>query len=481
MKKLLSILLILSILLGLAACGGKSADASPAATPTPKPASSQPADAPQSGGSVEVDERLLTVELTLPASFFEDEDMSTFDAKAYAEENGYHSAAVNEDGSVSIVMSKARHKEIMAELHAAVEQSFDELIGAEDTPYITDITFSDSFDKVNIIVDKAGYESGGLMVAFLPMMIYIPVGMYHVFDGTDAAKCEISFIADGTGELLASQIYPDALEAWEDDGADTVFDESAYITDEITVVDNDVCTMKITGIDPNGDWGFTFNVYCDNKTNAALMFSMDSVSVNGFMCDPFWATEIPAGKKENSSFEFSASQLNRLGISVVDEVEFLLRVSDSEDWLADPHIEETFAIYPTGLSAAEVSYPQRTPVIGETVCVDDENCTFVITSVNPDGDWGYTLNCYLENKTDRSLGFYWNDVSVNGFMLDPYWGDSVAAGKRAYSEISFDNDRLSENGIDTVTEIEYTLQIRDADAWDIPAFVDAAFVFCPAN
>ena len=471
MKKFLCLLLSISMVVSLVACG----------TPSDSNAADPDTQTSDKGGSiVEVDENLLTVDLVIPATFF-DEDMTTFDLDAYAKENGFNSAKLNEDGSVSINMSKSRHKEMMSELRTSISESLNEMVGAEDSPYITAIEHSESFDSVDIIVDKAGYDDAGFTAAFLPLVVYISAGMYQVFDGTEEPKCEISIIASGTNEVLASVIYPDAFEGLDEDESDIVFDDTAYTSEEITIVDNELCTMKVTGIDPNGDWGFTFNVFCENKTNKPMGFYMDYVSVNGYMCDPFWGTDIPAGKKENTSFSFSTSTLSELGVSVIEEVTFDLRVTDSEDWSADPYIDEVFSIYPTDLSVADISYAERKSVSGEVVSVDNETCTFAILSVDPDGEWGYTLNCYLENKTDSYLQFSWNDVSVNGYMCDPCWGDTVAPGKRAISQISFMNDSLKENSIEVVEEIEYTLRVSDEKDWFADPLVETVFQYKPNN
>lgn len=479
MKRSIALMLVVSLIFSLVGCGGEAAKETPDPTQSSGTTISetQPSD---QGGPVEVDEHLLTVDMVIPASLF-DEDMSSFDADAYAKENGFNSAKVNEDGSVSVNMSKSKHKELMSEMRTTVEDAFQELIGAEETPYIIEIEHSDSFDIVDIIVDKSGYEAGGLATAFLPLVVYSAVGGYQIFDGVETPRCEISMIAAGTNEVLDCVIYPDVLEGLGDHGSDTVFDETVYTTEEIVVVDNEVCTMKISNIDPNGDWGFTFHVFCENKTNTTLEFYMDYVSVNGFMCDSYWGTEIPGGKKENSSFEISTSTLDELGISVVEEVMFDLTVGKADDWSADPYIEETFSIYPTGLSAGEVSYTERVPVPGEVICVDNEDCTFIVLSADPEGDWGYTLRCYLENKTDQYLGFYWDEVSVNGFMIDPYWSTIIAPGKRGYSEVSFSEEDLANNGIETITDIEYTLQVSDADDWYADPFINTTFVYKPGN
>ncbi len=115
-------------------------------------------------------------------------------------------------------------------------------------------------------------------------------------------------------------------------------------------------------------------------------------------------------------------------------------------------------------------------VLGK-VFVDDENCTFKITDVEPDNLWGYTLKVDLENKTNSNLMFSVNDVSVNGYMCDPFWATSVQAGKKAKSDISFSEEKLEELGITDVEEIEFTLSVYDEDNWEAPHFIEETFTY----
>ena len=117
----------------------------------------------------------------------------------------------------------------------------------------------------------------------------------------------------------------------------------------------------------------------------------------------------------------------------------------------------------------------------EKVFVDDENCTFKITGVDADGIFGYTLNAYIENKTGKNLMFAWNDVSVNGFMCDPFWATSVQAGKKSVSDISFSETELAELGIETVETIEFTLSVYDEDDWMADHLVEETFTLNLAN
>ena len=114
----------------------------------------------------------------------------------------------------------------------------------------------------------------------------------------------------------------------------------------LTLVDNDQITVKITGIDADGFLGYTLKVFLENKTDKELMFSTDDVSVNGFMCDPFWASSVAAGKKANEEISFSEGDFEKNGITAVEEIVFTLSVYDSNDILADDLLEQTFTFKP---------------------------------------------------------------------------------------------------------------------------------------
>lgn len=195
------------------------------------------------------------------------------------------------------------------------------------------------------------------------------------------------------------------------------------------------------------------------------MFTVEDVSVNGYMIDPLWADTVAAGKKANEELSFSSSEFRRCGITSAEEIVFNLRIYDNDDWSADNFVDDTFAIYPTSLSAEEITYPERSTSSTEQILLDDENVSFIILEEKEDSIWGYYLLCYLENKTDKDLMFTWEDVSVNGYMIDPFWAEIVTAGKRSYEEIHFLNSYFEENDISSVEEVEFTLHIYDSDNW----------------
>lgn len=128
----------------------------------------------------------------------------------------------------------------------------------------------------------------------------------------------------------------------QDDPADVPVDPF----EELVLIDDENVTIKVTGVEPDGLFGYTLNVFIENKTELQLMFSVDNVSVNGFMCDPFWASVVDAGKKANEQICFMESDFDRNGIEEVTDVTFTLKVYDSNDLMKDDLIEETFTVNP---------------------------------------------------------------------------------------------------------------------------------------
>ena len=247
---------------------------------------------------------------------------------------------------------------------------------------------------------------------------------------------------------------------------------------EVVAVDNEYCTIKITGIDPDGLFGYTLKAYMENKTaDQTLMFSVNSASVNGVMADPLFASEIAAGKKSNEEITFMEDSLETNGITDFTDIELNFRVFDSNDWAADAVAEETVHIYPYGEEKATVF--TREAQSSDTILVDNEYATVIVTGYAIDDIWGYTANLYIVNKTDTAITVSVDEASVNGFMADPFYADSVDGGKCAFSSISWADSTFEENGITEVETIEFVLRIYDSNDWMADAFVNELITLNP--
>ena len=247
---------------------------------------------------------------------------------------------------------------------------------------------------------------------------------------------------------------------------------------ETVLVNNDQATFTIKKAETSDHTAMQLQVQCVNKSDRALMFSWDMVSVCGYMYDPFWAEEVAAGKTANSTVYLDTYELEEMGIHAVDEISFTLRIVDSENWMEEPIVQQAFTIYPTGLNAETVQLPQRTPTAGQVVVAHDENVRFIIEKAE-ESSAGYVLSVYMENKTDRNVMFSWDKVSVNGFMIEPFWATSVNAGKKACSEVTFFRSDLELNSIEHVSCIEFTLLVSDYDDWAADYLLENTYTYNP--
>lgn len=123
------------------------------------------------------------------------------------------------------------------------------------------------------------------------------------------------------------------------------FERKEQTTDNV-IAENEYAKVIVTGYEKDDIWGYTAKLFLVNKTDKNLMFSVDEVSVNGYMADPLYATEVIAGKCAFSSMSWFDETLEDNGITDVEEIEFVLTVYDSDDWLGDKFIDEKITLKP---------------------------------------------------------------------------------------------------------------------------------------
>jgi len=160
--------------------------------------------------SIEVDKGLFSVEITLPASFFEGEDIDEVVAKE--QEDGISEVKVNDDGSITYKMSKSKHNELMREMRDGLIEYIEEIKNNEDYESIEDITYNKAFSEFTLLVDQEKFDNS--FDGFVALGLGITSSYYQIFNGIspDKYKVTIFFKDANTGEILHSIVYPDAFE-----------------------------------------------------------------------------------------------------------------------------------------------------------------------------------------------------------------------------------------------------------------------------
>lgn len=213
MKKLISLFLCAAFALPFAGCGGShsqldnsasAAASSPAASGASGPSSGS-MDTLDSLGDIEVEKELFDVTITVPADFVGETTQEELDASV--EEGKLHSATLNEDGSITYVMSKSQHKQLLAEIAAGFDEALSAMAGSEDYPNITDIKANDDYTSFTVTTTSTELS---LQESFSVLSFYIYGGMYAIFSGEPAENIHVDFVNADTGMVIESADSKDA-------------------------------------------------------------------------------------------------------------------------------------------------------------------------------------------------------------------------------------------------------------------------------
>ena len=247
----------------------------------------------------------------------------------------------------------------------------------------------------------------------------------------------------------------------------------------LTVVDNDECSIEITKIDSNSNGKYELKVKLQNKSSDKnYMFSVKRATVDGVEADPFFASEVAAGRKEVTGITFDKEELEEYGVKEFTDIQLLFRVYDSDDWSADDVVNELVHVYPYGEDKAEKFV--RKDKSSDTVLVDNDYVKVVVIGCEEDKDWGrYYVNMYLENKTDKALMFADSGIAVNGYEVNGLFTEIISPESCGFTNISISFDELEESDIETVEEMEIDMRIYDSDHWSADNILEETFTFEP--
>lgn len=157
-----------------------------------------------------------------------------------------------------------------------------------------------------------------------------------VFMDSDLELCGISSIADidlvfnvfdtndwdtylKTGHIQLKTSIADSFEYSYDDSGDL-----AYEGNGIRIV--------VKGLSDESFLGSNIIVYIENTSDTDITVQTRGVSVNGFMIDSIFSCNVDAGKRAVDSITLMDSDLEENGISSIDDVELSFHVFDFDGW-----------------------------------------------------------------------------------------------------------------------------------------------------
>ena len=203
------------------------------------------------------------------------------------------------------------------------------------------------------------------------------------------------------------------------------------------------------------------------------MLFRSALIVNDYMITDLFSSEIAAGKKSNETLYLSSRQLNAAGIENAGKIEIYFHIYDSSTY--DPVFDSECVVIQTSAYANM----DTTPNDAGTELYNQDGIRIVGKTVDENSCWGTAVLLYLENNSGKNVGISVDDMSVNGFMMSPFFSTTIYEGKKSIDDITVFSSDLEENGIKTIEEVELKFHIYDADSYS--TITDSEPIIFPAQ
>ncbi len=279
-------------------------------------------------------------------------------------------------------------------------------------------------------------------------------------EGTDTSaaseKSDTLDTSTASEDSASSVVSPN-----EEPSTDTVASTPATAIDEQVLVNQDGIVVTATEYVVDSIWGDGIKLLLENNSDKDVTVSCNALIVNDYMITDLFVSDIAAGKKANDTLDLLSSELKAAGIENVGKVEVYFHIYDSNTYNT---IFDTDCIT---IQTSAYSNMDTTPNDTGVELYNQGGIRIVGKTVDENSFWGTAILLYAENNTDKNVGIRVEDMSINGFMMNPLYSNTIYSGKKSIDDITIFSSDLEENGIEAIEEVELQFHIYDSDTYSV--------------
>ena len=139
------------------------------------------------------------VTLVIPTVY---ENVSTqAEADEIRDRNGYESATLEEDGSLTVVMTRTQYEELINGFKKSVDEGIAEIVSEDYGSSIEKIEYNDDYSVFTVTVAA---EEVGLIERQTANELVMYGTLYHIYTAGDADSIRVDYVNRDTGEVIES-------------------------------------------------------------------------------------------------------------------------------------------------------------------------------------------------------------------------------------------------------------------------------------
>ncbi|MBQ4220409.1 MAG: hypothetical protein II666_12755 [Butyrivibrio sp.] len=287
----------------------------------------------------------------------------------------------------------------------------------------------------------------------LCLMFFASIALASGSSGTDDLK-NVAL----PGETSEKTDKTDAEDEASESDNSTGKSSSIPTIEEALLIDSNGVRITAKEYATDSIWGDGIKLLIENGTDKDLTIGCDALIVNDYMISDLFVSEVAAGKSANETMYISSSELKAAGIDSVGKVEIYFHAYDSG-------MDYLFRNEYTEIQTSEYANMDTTPNDAGMELYNADGIKIVGKTVDENSFWGTAILLYIENNSGKNVGVSVEDMSINGFMMNPLFSTTVYDSKKAIDDITVFSSDLENNGIEKIEEVELKFHIFDADSY----------------
>jgi len=195
----------------------------------------------------------------------------------------------------------------------------------------------------------------------------------------------------------------------------------------------------------------------ENTSAKNVGVGCNALIVNNYMISDLFSCSVAAGKKANETMYLSSSELEAAGIENIGQIEIYFHIYDSDSY---------DTLFDADVVTVKTNLFDKMDVTGDTSGAELYNANdirIIGKYVDDTSFWGAAVLLYIENNSGRNISVSCENMSINGFMVNPLFYSNVYNNKMAFDEITIFSSDLEDNNIETIEDLELSFRIYDPD------------------
>lgn len=243
--------------------------------------------------------------------------------------------------------------------------------------------------------------------------------------------------------------------------------KTATTIEEQVLLENEGVKITATELVDDSIWGKGIRLLIENDSDKDVGFGCDALIVNNYMISNLFSSTVTAGNKANETLDLYSTELEAAGIENIGQIEVYLHSFDPETYMTITKYDKMT------IQTSDYANMDTKAMDDGMELLNQDGIRIVGKYVDENSFWGAGVLLYLENNSGKNVGVACDDMSVNGFMMYPYFSSTVYDGKMAVDEITLLSSELEENGITTIEELELKFRVYDIDNYSTIFETDA--------